>query len=97
MLPDWPASTGRNTASTTSSSIVFWKKPTTPAATKAVSRLSCSQGCRNLRLVCQGVESRSSFSTPTMAPGWALISIACSWNMTAPRTRPTRRPFSVTG
>ena len=45
------------------------KKPTTAAAMKAVSRLSCSHGWRNFRLRGHGVASRSSFSTPTMRAG----------------------------
>jgi len=43
-FPDCPASTGRNMASTTIWSMVSWKNATTPAARKAVKRLSCSQG-----------------------------------------------------
>src|SRR5688572_31515084 len=36
----------------------------------------------------QGVASRSSFSTPTIEPTWAVISIACSSNSAWPRTSP---------
>src|SRR5205814_1109179 len=68
VLPDWPASTGRNNARITRRSMVSWKMPTTAAARNAVSRLSCSQGWRSLRLASHGAASRASFSTPTLLP-----------------------------
>ena len=45
---------------------------------KAVSRLSCNHGWRNLKLCDQRVARRSSFSTPTMVPACAVMSNACS-------------------
>ena len=70
------------------------KMLTTPAATNAVSKLNCSHGCRNFRLVAKGVVMRSSFSTPTMLPACALISIASCSNIFDPRTMPTSTPLS---
>ena len=54
VLPDWPASTGRNSARITSRSIVSWNMPTTAAARNAVSRLSCSHGMAQLQAVHPG-------------------------------------------
>lgn len=96
VLPDWPASTGRNTASSTIFSSVPSKAPTTPAATNAVSRLSCSQGWRNHRLRSHGVASRSSPVTPTIAPACAVNSTACASNIFWPRTVPRSRPSAST-
>src|ERR1700674_745384 len=50
VLPDCPASTGRNVARITSRSTVPWKTATTPPAANAVSRLMSSHGWRNLKL-----------------------------------------------